>query len=531
MVLGNTTSKEAMPQSVAPTVASAGADPVTTLRRGRRARPRMSSRFPAGIDGPDFGLERCSDDRLVELARAGSERAYEEILRRYRHQLLSYCSQLLGPTRAEDAVQQAFMQAYVALRRGGQRRIALRPWLYRISHNCSIDILRKNGRDHDQLDPEYDGVPQPPNLVEQREELQRIVEQLRALPEGQRRALTLRELEGRSYKEIAARLGHTTAGVRQLIFRAREALRKGAAALFPLAALRLKVAQHAPALGDVQQAATATAAGDPTGAGITAVGAALVGLGLLAGGTVAAQDPSAAGRHRPVAVSSAASAGATTGSILSAQGLDATRAGAGLVTIGAPRPGDRSSTQAGAPADPGAAAPAPIGPASPAQLVTPAPPAIENQPSIGGPSPASPPALEGPLTMQPTAPAGPVERPVASGASDPKRPAGKPNPQPNKPVAPKPAAQKPSTPKQPAPKQSVPTKSVPKQPVPIKSVPKRSVPKSNESSPKVSPTSSPKGDSVGKPAQPAPKASSPSPARGQGPSKETGPARKPASAK
>jgi RNA polymerase sigma factor (sigma-70 family) len=187
-----------------------------------------------------------SDERLVALARSGSERAWAEITRRYRRQLRSYCARFVGPSRAEDAVQQTFLQAFLALRDGQNREIALRAWLYRIAHNCSIDVLRKGSPDYDQLDLEYDGVPQPPMLFEQKEEIRGLVARMRSLPEAQRQALALRELEGRSYEEISARLGHSGSGVRQLIFRARTALRNGVAAIAPVGFLKGRLSQNVP---------------------------------------------------------------------------------------------------------------------------------------------------------------------------------------------------------------------------------------------------------------------------------------------
>ena len=171
-----------------------------------------------------------SDERLVSLARSGSERAWAEITRRYGRQLRVYCTRFVGASRAEDAVQQTFLQAFLSLRDGNAREIVLRAWLYRIAHNCSIDLLRKGSTDYEELDLEYDGVAQPPTLFEQREEVRRLVARMRDLPEAQRQALALRELEGRSYEEISAQLGHSGSGVRQLIFRARTALRNSAAA-------------------------------------------------------------------------------------------------------------------------------------------------------------------------------------------------------------------------------------------------------------------------------------------------------------
>ena len=204
-------------------------------------------------------LRHASDDGLVALTRAGSERAFAEIMRRYQRPLQFYCMHLVGAPRAEDAVQQAFMQAFVSLRDGARREIALRPWLYRIARNCAIDMLRKQPFDHDELDPDFDGVPQTPGVFEQKEELARIVAAIQALPEGQRRALTLRELEGRSYGEISAELGHTDSGVRQLIFRARTALRNLGALIMPFGSLRWRLAETSSAatVGDPHQVAVA----------------------------------------------------------------------------------------------------------------------------------------------------------------------------------------------------------------------------------------------------------------------------------
>jgi RNA polymerase sigma factor (sigma-70 family) len=187
-------------------------------------------------------LRHESDERLVALTRAGSERAFAEVTRRYQSALRAYCSRLVGPERAQDAVQQALLQAFLSLRDRAPREIVLRPWLYRIAHNCSIDLIRIGSWDHEQLDLESDGVPQPPALLEQKEELRGLIAGMRRLPDAQRQALTLRELEGCSYAEISARLGHTGSGVRQLIFRARTALRKGASALLPFGLLRDRLA-------------------------------------------------------------------------------------------------------------------------------------------------------------------------------------------------------------------------------------------------------------------------------------------------
>ena len=81
-------------------------------------------------------LRTQSDERLVELARAGHERAFEAIVERYRAPLLRASRRYLPEARAEDALQQAFISAWGALGRGDEIR-DLRAWLYRIVHNTA----------------------------------------------------------------------------------------------------------------------------------------------------------------------------------------------------------------------------------------------------------------------------------------------------------------------------------------------------------------------------------------------------------
>lgn len=180
------------------------------------------------------------DDRLVSMARGGSDEAFAEIVRRFERPLLAYCSRIVDRGRAEDAVQQAFLHALRALRSDNRRKLALRPWLYAIARNCAFDIHTGRGTHaYEELDGAApDGAPLPSQRVEQREELSKLVTGLRGLPYGQRRALLLRELEGRSYEEIGMEIGRTASGVRQTIFRARTALRQAVAVFSPPVWLR-----------------------------------------------------------------------------------------------------------------------------------------------------------------------------------------------------------------------------------------------------------------------------------------------------
>src|SRR2546430_2708395 len=114
---------------------------------------------PARLAGSAL-LHTQSDARLVDLARAGNDRAFEAIVARYRRPLLGYCERLLPPGRAEDAVQQAFLNAYRAIGRN-EAELNLRPWLYRVAHNSSLNLLRQNGWDYDEIPEDFDGAVRP----------------------------------------------------------------------------------------------------------------------------------------------------------------------------------------------------------------------------------------------------------------------------------------------------------------------------------------------------------------------------------
>ncbi|HLM09531.1 MAG TPA: sigma-70 family RNA polymerase sigma factor [Thermoleophilaceae bacterium] len=169
----------------------------------------------------------------MDLVRAGSDPAFEAIVERYRRALMRYVSRLLPPERAEDVVQQAFVKAYEAMRRDAAE-LNLKPWLYRIAHNGALNALRDRALVHAELDERIDGVERPEQALERALGLHELVVAVKALPERQRHAILLRELEGRSYEEIATALGVTDGAVRQLLNRARNSLRSAAAALTPM---------------------------------------------------------------------------------------------------------------------------------------------------------------------------------------------------------------------------------------------------------------------------------------------------------
>jgi RNA polymerase sigma factor (sigma-70 family) len=258
---------------------------------------------PARLAGRPL-LATQSDERLVDLFRAGSEPAFEAIVSRYRGPLLRYCSALIGRERAEDAAQQTFVNAYDAIRRD-DAVLRLKPWLYRIAHNVSLNALRDRALRDEPLDAESPGAERPEVALERRERLRTVIASVQDLPARQRDALLLRELEGRSYEEIAATLGVGGGAVRQLLNRARNTLRMAATAVTPPGML-LRLPPGGAEAGDSVAARVAELTGAAgAGALATKVAATALVTGVVAGGVAVGpvDDPDEAasgGRRDPV---------------------------------------------------------------------------------------------------------------------------------------------------------------------------------------------------------------------------------------
>jgi RNA polymerase sigma factor (sigma-70 family) len=220
-------------------------------------------------------LRSQSDERLVALAQAGHEQAFEAIVRRHRRPLLRHGRRLLEDGQAEDAVQQALLSAWAGLRRGDDVR-ALRPWLHTIVHNTALNLLRANGHDHAELSQSLSSGEVPHEELELRLSARRTLADLAALPERQRTALVGMALEGRSQDEMARALGLSQGALRQLVHRARTSLRAAATALTPL-----PTANWVAALGARGEPAVRVAE-LMTGAGSAGMGATLAKVGVVA---------------------------------------------------------------------------------------------------------------------------------------------------------------------------------------------------------------------------------------------------------
>ena len=180
--------------------------------------------------------EQSSDQVLVERVQQGDKRAFDLLVRKYQNRIVHLVTRYLhDPIEAQDVAQEAFIKAYRALPsfRGDS---AFYTWLYRIAINTAKNYLlaqsrRPPGDDIDAQDAEqFSGETglreyDTPEHLALRDEIETtIAAAIEALPEELRTAITLRELEGLSYEEIAQAMECPIGTVRSRIFRAREAI-------------------------------------------------------------------------------------------------------------------------------------------------------------------------------------------------------------------------------------------------------------------------------------------------------------------
>jgi RNA polymerase sigma factor (sigma-70 family) len=179
---------------------------------------------PFGL-GPGFSGV-LSDDRLARRATAGDKRAFAAIFNRYHQDLYRFCMAIVGDSAdAQDALQNTMVKVLRTLP-GEAREIKLKPWLYRIAHNESVEMLRRR-RGNETLDGELAVTTAgPAETAVARERLRRLIVDLEQLPERQRGALVMRELADLDFGEIGAALGTTPAVARQTLYEARQSLRQ-----------------------------------------------------------------------------------------------------------------------------------------------------------------------------------------------------------------------------------------------------------------------------------------------------------------
>ena len=176
---------------------------------------------------PPATLRLRSDDHLVSLFRAGREDAFETLHERHRRRLHAVAARALRSHGGdpEGVVQEAFLRAHRALR-DSDHPMELRPWLHRVVRNLCIDELRRARLPTAALeDGDRAGAGEDVYAtLSRRHELRSLIEDLADLPEQQRAALLMRELDGLSHDEVASVLEISPAASRQLVARARSGL-------------------------------------------------------------------------------------------------------------------------------------------------------------------------------------------------------------------------------------------------------------------------------------------------------------------
>jgi RNA polymerase sigma factor (sigma-70 family) len=184
------------------------------------------------LHGRSSLLRLQSDDRLISLVRRGNVAAFEVLVGRYESRLLAFCRHLLRSREdAEDVLQEVLTSAFNALL-ADDRPINVRPWLFRIARNRSLNHLRRTQPiGVDSMDVHYsEHGASTADKVHGREEFRLLVGDIHELPESQKTALVLREMDALSYEQIAEAMETTVASVKSLLVRARVSLAEAAEA-------------------------------------------------------------------------------------------------------------------------------------------------------------------------------------------------------------------------------------------------------------------------------------------------------------
>ena len=223
-------------------------------------------------------LRLQSDERLVVLVRRGNATAFEVLVSRYESRLLAFCRHLLSSREdAEDVLQEVFAAAFNAMT-ADERPINVRPWLYRIARNRSLNHLRRmQAIGVDSMDVHFsDHGASTADKVHEREEFRLLVGDIHELPETQKTALVLREMDALSYDQIAEAMETTVPSVKSLLVRARISLAEASEArLLSCNEVRIELGEIAEGLA---------APPEPTRASPSARVQALFGISLAAQG-------------------------------------------------------------------------------------------------------------------------------------------------------------------------------------------------------------------------------------------------------
>jgi len=287
----------------------------------------------------------------VSLTRRGNEAAFETLIDRYRSRLLAFSRHMVGSTEdAEDILQEVFVSAYRAML-ADDRELNVRPWLYRIARNRSLNHLRRpRPTGVDSMDVFEGGAAvATADRVHDKLDLEDLMQDVKKLPETQRTALMLREMGDLSYDQIAEAMDTSIPSVKSLLVRARVSLAEAAESRrLSCDEVRMELGAVAEGLQKISSPARRHVSDCERCRGfkkelsttnrkltmLAPVGAfaafkAIVGLKLFSGATAASS--SAAGGSAAAGSGVAAGAGATTAA---AAGAGAAGAGSSAVGVG-----------------------------------------------------------------------------------------------------------------------------------------------------------------------------------------------------
>ena len=203
-----------------------------------RAKSPKSPPWPTSTGSPPASSGSCGmgaamdDQRLVALAQEGNPDAFSLLVERHQTMVYNLALGKTGsPQDAEEVTQTAFLKAWQGLP-AFQGKAAFSSWLYRLTVNAAIDLLRQRSRRPQTLsldDPDLPPVPDPAEdpqaQAEAQERRRQLWQAIDALPEIHRTPFLLREMEGYSYREIAKALGLEEGTVKSRLARARVLLR------------------------------------------------------------------------------------------------------------------------------------------------------------------------------------------------------------------------------------------------------------------------------------------------------------------
>ena len=182
--------------------------------------------------------ENVTDQQLVERVQRGDKKAFDLLVIKYQQRIVNLVSRFVrNPADAVDVTQDAFIKAYRALP-NFRGESAFYTWMYRIAVNTAKNFLAVQSRRPQDLNQDIVEIEQiegenalkeyatPEHMLLRDEIQQTVINAIEELPEDLRVAITLREIEGLSYEDIALAMDCPIGTVRSRIFRAREAIDK-----------------------------------------------------------------------------------------------------------------------------------------------------------------------------------------------------------------------------------------------------------------------------------------------------------------